>query len=196
MASFEVRFEVDESWGNFADAVRKAGRNLQKESAVVLNEVAKDERREMNKDLRQHLRVTAKAINKVLIIKQKARPNFLVASVQFKPSKRIPLKDFGARQGKKGTSYMISKGAGRNTISDAFMGPEPGATFARFHGHVFKKKDGGNGREIVRLDGPSPLHVFIEAGLDVLAKKRAGETMQHRLERRINFLILKAEGEI
>jgi len=100
-------------------------------------------------------------------------------------TKRIPLINFGARQNKKGLSYIINKTSGRKQIKSAFI-----ATMSSGHRGAFKRK-GPDRLPIMELRGPSLGEFFRRA--PTLTRQITREAYRN-LERNIDTqvaLILK-----
>lgn len=176
-------------------AVKESGRKLPQEVAVAINATAKKVRSEVNKGIREELAVKKKDIDKTLQITLKATRHTHGAEVTLAKSRRIPLRDFGARQTRAGVSAKISKTRGRKTILGAFQGPKPGLVKASWRGHVFSRL--GPGRlPIVKLFGPSPWGVYIKRGQERATKKLVEAELRKQLQKRIRFNVLKASGAI
>ena len=170
-------------------------RKLPRELNTIVNNTARKTKTAMSREVRKELAAPAKVVNKHLRIKTKATPTNLTAVVELKESSRIALKHFKARQVGAGVSFKTSKTAGRKTIPGAFMGPRPGAISVKLRGHVFQRI--GKGRLPIRkLHGPSPWGVFVVQGLRAKIKSDANAELIKQTRRRVNFLVLKANGKI
>lgn len=174
-------------------AVRKAGKSIPRELAAAFNDTAKKTKGDISKAIRQELAAPAGAVNKLIAITRRANAGSLSASVQLKKTKRIPLRDFGARQNKTGVSYKISKTSGRKTVKGAFQGPRPGVMKASWKGNVFKRA-GAARLPIIKLMGPSPWGVFVENNLTPLQVKAIEAELRKQIERRIKLNTLRANG--
>lgn len=173
-------------------------KKLNREIATAVNATAKKTESSMAKQVGQELATSQKNIKTTIKIVKKAdksgatRPSAIVRQLQ---TKRLPLRDFGARQNKKGTSYKVSKTAGRKLIAGAFQGPKPGAMKSSWRGRVFKRV--GKGRlPIVQLFGASPWGVFAKRKLKQPTVRESKLELRKQLERRIRFIKLKQSGAI
>ena len=96
-------------------------KNLPKELAIVSGKTAKRGKSIIAKEVTQELAVPQKVVRKVLTTGKRGKT---ASFVDLEKSPRIPLRDFKARQNKRGLSYKISKSAGRKTIHGPFQGPQ------------------------------------------------------------------------
>ena len=169
-------------------ALGENANKLQSDIAVAINATGRKTRTLISKKVREELAVTAKGVNKSISLGTRANKARLRTSVTLKKTARISLKEFGARQTKKGTSYRISKRTGRKTVRSAFVSN-------RLGGHVYKRT-GPNRLPITRLHGPSPWGVFKIQSLRLPTVKESRRELAKQLERRIRFRKLKASGAI
>lgn len=179
------------------------GKKVRQQVAIAINEAIRDVKKEANKRVRQELAVTAKTVNRVLDPGRKANPDHLRAVFTIKAvganetdkTGRLALRDFGARQVKKGVSYKISKSQGRKMVASAFQGPTPSIRKTSWRGRVFLRT-GTTKTPIRQLYGPSPWGVMMKSkrykGLQNYADKR----LKYRIDRRVRFNVLKAAGKI
>lgn len=166
--------------------------NLPKELRIVSWKTAKKTKSIIAKDVVKELAVTQKIVRAQLVEKRVGKTG---SSVTVKKSRRIPLRDYKARQTKAGISYKISKSKGRKTIPNAFKGPRPGLTFARFQGHVFGRMT--NERKPIKiLYGPSPWGVFAKSQMRVQTKPKIKNELRKQLAERVRFKTLKKQGVI
>lgn len=144
--------------------------------------------------------ITEELAVKASVVKQKikgkrATKGDLSAKVTVKASNRLSLREFGAKQNKRGVTYKISKTKGRKLIAGAFQGPKPGVVKISWRGNVFKR-EGKPRLPIVKRSGPSPWGVYVKSGKDPGIRKEARQILREQIERRIKFLKLKESGEI
>lgn len=169
------------------NAVNSIAKDLKKNLAVAINETSKTGKAGIAKKIAAELAVAQKTI-KEQIKNTRASATNLTSNLQLRETKRVSLKYFGARQTKVGVSYKISKTRGRKTIRGAFIS-------TKLHGHVFTRR--GKARlPIDKKFGPSPWGVFV---VNKMTKKQEEELiieLEKRVERRIRFLTLKAQGKI
>jgi hypothetical protein len=168
-------------------------KSIRRELKTAVNATAKQTRSSMNKTVREKMIVKVDAVNRVLKIKSKATDDALTASVQLSKEGRIPLKEFGARQTKKGVSYRINKQEGRKVAAGAFQGPKLGQMKVSWRGHVFKRL-GKTRLPIAKLFGPSPWGVFVVGEHVQPTVVESKVELKKQIERRIRFLTLKANG--
>ena len=175
-------------------AVNGIAKEVRRNVAVAINETSKTGKAGIAKKIAAELAVAQKIIKKEMS-NTKANATNLTSNLRLKKTNRISLRYFGAKQNKTGVSYKISKTKGRKTIAGAFQGPKPGAMKVSWRGNVFKRV-GKERLPIVKLNGPSPWGVF---AVNRMTKKQEEELrieLEKRVERRIRFLTLKAQGKI
>lgn len=191
---FEARFDA----GQIARLERALGENkkrLPKEMAIAVNATAKKVVGYIAKEIGKELNATQKNIKKQLSILGKATPGGLNTTVRLQYSKRIPLRDYGARQVAKGTTYKISKTKGRKLATGAFQGPRPGAVLVQWKGRVFQR-DGKDRLPITQKFGPSPWGVYVINKHGKKTKKDASDELKKQMERRISFIKFKNKNKI
>lgn len=174
-------------------------RKLKRELAVAVRAAAKNTKSQMAKAVADEVRTSQKVIKSTLRDKVKPSPTNPSAEITLKPTKRIPLRDFGARQGAKGVSYRISKGGKRGFVEGAFQGPKPGAMKASWKGRVFKRQgakikaskgryEGMMRQPIVQLFGPSPWGVFVKNGMKPEIQTDSMAYLIKQIDRRIRSI--------
>lgn len=178
-------------------ATQKARRSLPKELAAACNKTARGMKTPISQEIRKELAVKAAVVKAVIDQTRTAKPIGILnkkteAAVAVKSSKRIPLRDFGARQIKAGVTYRISKSGGRKRIQGAFM-------VAKLGNHVFTRaKDVRrnppkyNALPISKKFGASPWGVFVKNKMDVPASKEAEQRLAKEIDRRIQYNVFKA----
>ncbi len=174
-------------------------KKLRRELATAVNATARKTQSLMAKQIGRELSTAQKNIKQTIAIVKKATPTGEAkspsATVRQSKTKRIPLRDFGARQNKSGVSYKISKTAGRKQVKGAFQGPKPGTMKASWRGRVFKRT-GASRLPIVQLFGPSPWGVFAKKKLKRPTVQDSRVELMLQINRRIRFLKLKQSGAI
>ena len=176
-------------------ALGEKAKRLPIELKIAVNATAKKTKPAISKEVRKELAAPAKAVNQTISIQSKATNTEASAKVLVKKTRRIPLRDFGARQNKRGVSYRISKSQGRKTIYGAFQGPKPGVMKTSWKGNVFQRV-GKSRLPIVKLYGPSPWGVVVKKKLKPVVQKDAKKELRKQIERRIRFQNLKRSGAI
>lgn len=175
------------------DAILGTSKKLRRELNIAVNKTAKITRNAASKGIREELAAPAKAVNRTISLATVATETSLVSGISINKTKRIPLRDFRARQGRRGTSYKISKSKGRKTIADAFQGPRPGVM--KWGGRVYTRA-GKAKTPIIQQYGPSPWGVAIKKKLKGPLAKDAKRELRNQVERRIKYNVLKSSGAI
>lgn len=191
-----LKFGVDQASANRLIAVLNGvPKQINRELKTAVNASAKITRSRMNKTIRKSLQVNIKAVNKVLKIESTATEDSLSSTVGIKKDGRIPLKEFGAKQNKKGVSYKISKEGGRKTVAGAFQGPKPNQRKISWQNNVFKRV--GKARlPIVKLFGPSIWGAFVIGNHVAPTQTEATSELGKQVERRIRYLELKLANKL
>jgi len=173
-------------------------KRLRREMAIAVNATSKKTVAIWAKEVSKEVATAQKNIKATIKVSKKAAASESkspTAVVTQKKTGRIPLRDFGARQNKKGVSYKISKGGKRGFVAGAFQGPKPGVMKASWRGRVFKRVGAGR-LPIIQLFGPSPWGVSIKNNLKKPTVKATKIELVKQIERRIRFLKLKQSGAI
>ena len=193
-----IGFTVQQRKVNELSKVLKGSdKKVRRQLVVAVNATSRKTTGGIAKQVATELATAQKNIKKTIKVKQKAGKTQKVptAIVSQTETKRIPLRDFGARQNKKGVSYKISKSKGRKTIQGAFQGPKPGVMKAGWRGRVFKRV-GKSRLPIQQLFGASPWGVFVKNKMKKPVVKESKQELIKQIERRIRFLKLKESGAI
>lgn len=177
--------DLSQALGNVVD-------NLPKEMRIVSWKTAKKTTSFIAKAVTSELSVAQRVIKKQMTQKRVGKTG---AEVVLKKSNRISLKDFKARQIKKGVSYKISKSKGRKTIAGAFRGPRPGVIAQKLNGHVFKRI-GATRNPIQKLYGPSPWGVFAINKMQAQTTPKVNLELRKQMLERLRFKKLKKAGVI
>jgi len=163
---------------------------LPREMATAINATAKATQRQMAKEVTKELSVPQKVVASTLSQSRKASRSELKAAVRLSKTKRISLKEFGARQTKAGVSAKISKSKGRTTVPGGFQGPKVGAMLARWRGNAFKRL-AKTRLPIVKLQGPSPWGVFVKTGATKASVEFAQQELEKQVQRRIRAVMVR-----
>lgn len=169
-------------------ALGEKAKRLGAEVAIAINATAKKVSREIAKEIKTELATSVKVIAAAISQTRKASKAQLGATVTLAKTKRISLKEFGARQTKLGVSYRVSKTQGRKSIRSAFIS-------SKLHGHVFTRV-GKSRLPIDKKHGPSPWGVFVGMKLTPRVIAMAEVELKKQIERRIRFRTLQTTGEI
>ena len=123
--------------------------------------------------------------------------------------RRVPLIEFAARQGKKGTAFTLTPGGGRMRIASAFVQTMPSGhrgVFVRMQrgggqqttidvggsADIFGTGERGGRRPIIQLFGPSPGGVMRRAsGLAERVRTMAGRTLEKNIDSQVKLLLSK-----
>lgn len=176
-------------------AIENTGRSIRKELAIACNQTANKGKSIIAKEIGKELATAQKNIRTTISTGRKASEVSISTTVEVKKSKRISLKEFGARQTKAGVSYKVSKSRGRAMIPGAFQGPRPGRMNVRTKGNVFKRV-GKSRLPIVKLFGPSTWGVFVVGKKQGPSVTEIEAELKKNIDRRIRFINLKASGAI
>lgn len=177
--------ELVKNLGNLAN-------NLPKQLGIVSSKVSRKTKSLIAKDISKTVAVKQKDVKKQIITRKKGKTTRIV---ELKKSVRIPLKNFGARQTKKGVSYRIDKRESRKKLPGAFTGPRPGVTSVKLGGHVYRRR-GKSRLPIQKLFGPSPWGVFVKNSREKPIKIEVNLELKKQLAERIRYLKLKKAGTI
>lgn len=158
--------------------------NIPKQQSIITGKVAKKTKSVIAKGVTQELAVKQKTVKEhISTRKTKSR-----AEVDLAKSARIPLRDFKARQTRKGVSYRISKSKGRRKAPHAFV-------VDKFGGRVYQRV--GKARTPIRqLRGPSPFGVFVGQRLTGPTVDQIQAELAKQTKERIRYLTLKKNGTI
>lgn len=203
-----LAIEIDASQlDRLAEASKAAGKNIAKEIAGALNQVAKKTKLEMGRRIRETINLKKAVVEKPLSVKSEATESSFVAVVSLKNEDRFGLQHFGARQDKRGVSYKISKTGGRKRVNGAFMGPRPGVLAPKLYGGVWKRmgaprtmtkgrRIGKIAEPIVKLYGVSPWGAYVKNNMEAVDVEAVSKELAKQMERRIEFNVLRASGII
>ena len=148
------------------------------------------------------LAVTQKAVKDVMDSTSKSTPKTLQARVRLFSTDRIPLKEFKAKQNRKGVSYKAKVGGKQRTknIRSAFIVDSLG-------GHVFARNGpkkrvskgpnkGKMKQRIYKRFGASPWGVYLKQDVDPQIRKQVKEELRAQIADRIRTLELRKQGVI
>ena len=173
-------------------ALSKLVKNLSKEIQIVNGKTVKRGKSIAAKEVTQAVSIPQKVVRKYV---KSELVGDRSAVLSLEKSKRISLKEFGARQTGKGVTYKIDKTGGRKTVVGSFVGPRVGLTSVKLRGHVFKRK-GKSRLPVVKLHGPSPWGVIKKNKRVLAVKKKLQEELKKQMAERLRYQKLKASGAI
>ena len=161
--------------------------SISKELAIAVNLTAKQTRIQTARALKKELNVPVKILKKAVSTRSKATAKKTKAIIGLHGGYPIPLKHFKPRVTRAGVVAKINSRLKTKTVlPNAFM-PQ------RYNGSVVERL--GKPRTPLKTQyGPSPGTAFKEAGVKDLAVAVAEATLPKEIQRRIRFLILKANG--
>lgn len=163
---------------------REYPRRIPRVVAAAVNETTKKGKVQVAKDIREKVNMKAADVKRYILVRR-ATPATKGGALVIDEGERVPLKQFGARQSKKGVTYKIDKQGGRKLAKGAF-----GPKIPRLGKHVFKRY-GKESLPIRKLLGPSAWAVFKRAKLEKKTRKDTRVEFRKQLNRRIRFELMK-----
>lgn len=185
-----IRLQAD----SLVAALAAISENLDKELGIVAWKAGKKAKSIVAKEVTKELAVKQAVVKKHVTVKRLFEGSSAI-SVRIDKSKRIPLRDFKARQIKSGVSYKISHSQGRKVVPKAFQGPKPGRMNVKWRGRVFKR-EGKRRLPIYQLFGPSPWGVMQKHKMKPDIKAEMRIEIRKQLAERIRVKTLKQAGVI
>ena len=174
-------------------ATGKAKKSFPRELAAAINDVARNTKVKIGKDVRTKVEMSVAESKKPLRTKQKATAQAPTAIVSIAKTRRLGLQHFKARQDKRGVSYKIDKQGGRQRIEGAFRGPKPGVIKPSWGGIVLQRV-GKAKTPIVHIRGVSAFGVYAKNNMEKEQTLLIRQQLTQQMERRIKLNILRAEG--
>lgn len=184
--------------------LKDSSKAVSREMAIVTKLVAKATVSQMAKTVAKEIKIKQKTIKESLKISQKGNKQKPKSIVTLKHEDRFPLRDFAARQTRKGVTYKLNPAGKRELIPSGFM----------WRNHVFKrvgekvkmKKGRYQGKlrqRIIKLYGASAWGIFGGKSERFNTRARLREQvkdskalLKRELSKRIKYLIHKAEGTL
>lgn len=174
-------------------------KNLRKHLKAVVNRTSKRTQAFVAKLIREEIVITTRGAKNAIKLTKAASDVNLIAELDVVREDRISLKEFGAKQNKKGVSYRVSKVEGRKHIKGAFI-------VASLGGHVFMrdglKRPATKGRykgqmrqKIYKKQGPSLYRVVAQDDKLAAINEFTGNELIKQMQDRIRFLSLPPTGE-
>jgi hypothetical protein len=189
-----VKITIQTDAKKLMETLAKVSENINKELKSVNWKTAKRAQSLMAKEIGAVLPVPQRDIKQYMRVKKHGENG---AAVELKKSNRIPLRDFKAKQTRKGVSYRASKIVGRRTITQAFQGPKRGVINPKWNGRVFGRlpnkmmKSNPKKQAITQLFGPSPWGVYVVNKLKVPTTRAVQAELKKQLLKRIQWRTLK-----
>lgn len=179
----------------------QAIKRLLTEFGDLASNMPKYEAQAVNDTAKQTVTAIARGVNKRVFIKvgdakrhirrTKAVRNQPFSRIILPETQRITLRQFGARQVKRGVSYRIARDEPRKTIKGAF-----GPNIGKLNNQVFIRR--GKPRLPIEgpMKGPSPWGVFVMSNLEPEVLQLSNENLQKNMLRRLNVALLRRQGRI
>jgi len=168
------------------EALNNAADNLPKEVYTALGAASTKVKRSIAQEVTAEVNVAQKVVRKQIKVR-KDRQNLKVTCALVS-SWRIPLRDFKARQTKKGVSARLNKNEGVTHYPGAFI-------VKKFGNHAYTRPKTGERGPILKMKGVSPFGVL---KINIARRNRvtdsATEAVKEELSERIRFLNLKKKG--
>ena len=171
-----IRFDASKAIGNIESLTPKSRRAISR----GLNKTAGNVRTAASVAIRRRRALSAKVVRNALAIRR-ATPSKLVSSLVV-TGKPIPLRDYKARQTKKGVTAQVSPGK-RKLITH-----RGNAAFIvqKLSGHVFARQ--GKGRlPIKKLFGPSLPSTFVQQEVRAAWTATARDALPKRIAEEVRF---------
>lgn len=179
-----------------AKALDGDAKKIRQQTKIAINYTAKWTKKQMAKQVQQELNVKQKDLTKrrIFEVKREATTKKLSAVVELKHTARLPLKDFGPKQNKRGTAYRVSKNSGRTTAQSAFMGPRPGQPAMKLGGHVFKRQ--GKARTpLIKLHGASPWGSYQVNNMRPMTVSETEKRLEIEIGKRVRTVLRRKQGK-
>lgn len=173
---------------------------LKRDINTALNSTARHLKSQWAKEIGTELALPQKVIKETIRQELARTGGEAQAAVVQNKSKRLSLKEYKARQTRKGVSYTAYKGSGRKSLPGTFV-------VAKLGGHVFtrqgekrvmsKGRYAGKMRQpIVKRFGPSPFDTSKKHEIPVKLVVLGEARLLEELKKRVRFRSLKASGAI
>lgn len=156
-----VRFDLNEFK---RDLDKKGRRRVYQAASIALKRVGTTVRKQAALSIREKLAIKAAVAKQAITMRRAGKELTLFIEASGKP---IPIRDYGARAGKKGVTYRVSKGDKRKVYENKYG---KGFVIEKFGGHVFIRVEAepkGLKRlfrkraKIVKAYGPSVPQFFV-----------------------------------
>lgn len=142
--------------------------------------------------VRERFKIKAKVIRELVRLRKARKGPSPGGAVTLSATSRIPLRDFGARQTKRGVSYEIETGR-RTLIPGAFILDTAllGAGADQASEHVFVRAEGAGRLPIRKRYGLSPWGAYHAAGAGPAVRKRVEERLSQALKQRVDGIVAR-----
>lgn len=181
--------KVDKKIGELRKALNGSSKDIKKNLAVAVNATTKFCKSQIAKEIQgSGVNLAQKVIKTGLTDSGRATAAKPGAKVTLKKGFRFGLDKFKARETKKGVTYRISKQGGSSRIPNAFIPKQYG-------GKVYVREGKQRG-PLRQMRGISPWGVFVRNNRVTTVGKRVRAELFKQIDRRIRFVLLKAQGKI
>lgn len=170
MVRLAVRFNLNDLK---RDLDAKGRKRVDKAAAIALGRVATTVRKVASQGIREKLAIKAAVAKNAITIRRLQGKLTIFIEASGKP---IPIRDYGARQGKRGVTYRVSKAKGRRVYQNKFG---KGFALDKAGGNVFirvqAEPKGPRRAKIVKAYGPSIPQYFVTRIIRQLLQAKARE---------------------
>lgn len=170
------------------DLVGNDPKQYRRHLAAAVNRASKKLRTLISDRVRKKVHLRKATVDRRIIFRNINSGQQVGVDVIVQESSRISLKEFRARQTKRGVSYKVSKERPRGFIKSGF-----GPKIARLGHHVFARA-GKDRFPIIKRFGISPWGVVVKGGIEQEAVAAARRFLDEQVSDRIRFLQLKQTG--
>jgi hypothetical protein len=181
MLRLDVKLDVEKVKRNLSDIQRK---KVPVAAARALNKTIGNVRTQANKSIRQERALSAKVVRDALSISKATRASLVASLVA--SGKTIPLREYQARQGKRGVTVKVTPGRRKVVVhagNKAFQ-------IDKFGKHVYVRE--GKGRlPIKKLYGPSIPATFVKDKVVHAMNAVGGENWPKRFSEELAFELSK-----
>lgn len=171
-------------------SLKNPAKSTPKILAAAVNDTARQTRTRMSVRIRRRVNIKKKDLDPYLSFSKATTAN-PQSKITLKEERRISLKDFGAKQTKRGVTYKIDKLGGRKLVPGAF-GPQIGKLNSLPTMRVGKKRF-----PIRFLRGVSAWGVFVQnKSIEQGTLDEARKLLANNIRRRVNLELLRESGKV
>lgn len=188
MLKFRCSLDIAQARRSFAGM----GREVNKAAATALRRTATTVRKEADQEIRKRLNLKSGTVKQALVIQMV--PGRLIVEI-VASGKPVPLKDYGARQTRKGATFQVAKGKGRRVYQRQ---GRTGFIVPRFGSHVYVRvtpdPPGAARAKIEKVYGPSIPQYFVTRFIRERMLRVARERWPIEFAREISYRQRRAAG--
>lgn len=175
-----------------------SAKEMRKQLRIAVNKTGKSVEGKMVRMVREDINVSMKGARKVITRPKLATDDILSTTIAVSKDKRIPLKEFGAKQAKPGVSYMIGKKGGRKMKPGAFIVKSlDGQVFMR-QGEkqkVTKGTNKGQMRQRIYKQFGTSIYGFFLKRIPTI-QTLADSELETQVVERVRVLTVKVQGKL